>query len=51
MEEECGIFFTHLAVLKYTCNIAQHFLPPDLVSKEQVKIVGASVSKIAVVPK
>ena len=45
------MFFTRLTVLKDICNIAQHIWPPDFVAKEQVKIVGASVSKIAVVPK
>ena len=44
------MFSTRLTVLKDICNIAQHTWPPDFVTKEQVKIVGASGSKIAVVP-
>ena len=44
------MFFTRLKVLKDICNIAQHTWPPEFVAKEQVKIVGVSVSKIAVLP-
>ena len=38
-------------MLKDIWDITQHTWPPDFVAKEQVKIVGVGVSKIAVVPK
>lgn len=45
------MFFAHLTVLKDIRYIAQHVWPPDFTTKEQAKVVGASVTKIAVVPK
>ena len=51
MEEKCWCVFHTSTVLKDICNIAQYTWPPDFVTKEQVKIKGASVPKIAVVPK
>ena len=51
MEEECCCVFTRLTVLKDIWDFAQYSWPPDFVANEHLKIVGASVSKIAVVPK
>ena len=45
------MFFTRLTVLKDIRDITQHIWPQDFVTKEQVEVVGASVTKIAVVPK
>ena len=45
------MFFTRLTVLKDFCNITKHIQPPDFFTKEQVEVVDASVTKIAVVPK
>ena len=48
MEEDAGMFFTRFMVLKDIIVITQLF-DHTLFVKEQVKIVGESVSKIAVV--
>ena len=45
------MFFPRLTVLKDICDITQHIWLPDFITKEQVKVVGANVTKIAVVPK
>ena len=45
------MFFARLTVLKDIRDIAQHIWPPDFTTKEQVEVVGASVTKIVVVPK
>ena len=45
------MFFARLTVLKDIRDITLHIWPPDFTTKEQVEVVGASVTKIAVVPK
>ena len=45
------MFFARLTVIKDIRYIAQPVWPPEFTTKEQVKVVGASVTKIAVVPK